>query len=87
MKAHVGDRLIVSAHRVGEPERTGEIVEVRGPGGEPPYLVRWPGGEESLVYPGFDYRLVSREAGRDVVTEASEESFPSSDPPALGGPG
>ena len=40
MQAAVGDRLHVHANVVGHPGRTGEIVEVRGAGGEPPYLVR-----------------------------------------------
>ncbi|MER6851575.1 DUF1918 domain-containing protein [Streptomyces flaveolus] len=33
---------------------TGEIIEVRGPNGEPPYVVRFPDGHETLVYPGPD---------------------------------
>jgi Domain of unknown function (DUF1918) len=36
VKASVGDRLVVSGHSVGEAERSGEIVEVRGPGGRSP---------------------------------------------------
>jgi Domain of unknown function (DUF1918) len=39
---------------VGQPERTGEIIEVRGAGGEPPYLVRFDDGHTSLVFPGPD---------------------------------
>ena len=35
MRAAVGDRLHVRGNIVGHPERTGEIVEVRGAGGEP----------------------------------------------------
>ncbi len=34
--------------------RTGEIVEVRGAGGEPPYLVRFDDGHTALVFPGPD---------------------------------
>ena len=37
MRAAAGDRLHVHGNIVGHPERTGEIVEVRGAGGEPPY--------------------------------------------------
>jgi hypothetical protein len=60
MKAHVGDKLVVKSHRVGEPDRTGEIVEVRGDAGDPPYLVRWnTSGEEGLVFPGTDTRIQS----------------------------
>jgi uncharacterized protein DUF1918 len=52
--AGAGDRLRVHASVVGQPERTGEIVEVRGAGGEPPYLVRFGDGHTALVFPGPD---------------------------------
>jgi hypothetical protein len=54
MQAVVGDRLHVRGHIVGQSERVGEIVEVRGAGGEPPYLVRFDDGHTSLVFPGPD---------------------------------
>jgi hypothetical protein len=54
MHAAVGDRLHVHSHSVGVHDRTGEILEVRGPEGSPPYLVRFDDGHESLVYPGPD---------------------------------
>jgi hypothetical protein len=54
MQAAGGDRLHVRASIVGQPERTGEIVEVRGAGGEPPYLVRFDDGHTALVFPGPD---------------------------------
>jgi Domain of unknown function (DUF1918) len=54
MQAAVGDRLHVHGNIVGHPDRTGEIVEVRGAGGEPPYLVRFDDGHTSLVFPGPD---------------------------------
>ena len=54
MRAAVGDRLHVHGHIVGQPERTGEIVEVRGAGGEPPYLVRFDDGHTGFVFPGPD---------------------------------
>lgn len=58
MKAQVGDLMLVTSHHVGVPERTGEIVEVRGPEGSPPYVVRWKDtGEEGLVFPGSDARV------------------------------
>ena len=34
--------------------RVAEIVEVRGEQSSPPYLVRFPDGHESLVFPGPD---------------------------------
>ena len=54
MRAAVGDRFHVRGNIVGQPERSGEIVEVRGAGGEPPYLVRFDDGHTSLVFPGPD---------------------------------
>jgi hypothetical protein len=54
MRATIGDRLHVHGRTVGATDRVGEIIEVRGEGGAPPYLVRFPDGHESLVYPGAD---------------------------------
>ncbi|MEX2556124.1 MAG: DUF1918 domain-containing protein [Actinomycetota bacterium] len=54
MKAKVGDRLVIKGHHIGEPVRDGEILEVRGPDGGPPYLVRWEDGHVGLVFPGSD---------------------------------
>ena len=39
---------------MGQPDQIGEILEVRGPQGAPPYLVRYPDGHETLMYPGPD---------------------------------
>jgi Domain of unknown function (DUF1918) len=54
MEAAVGDRLHVYGNVVGHPERTGEIVEVRGAGGQPPCLARCDDGHTGLVFPGPD---------------------------------
>ncbi len=55
MHARVGDQIVISGHHVGEPEREGEVVEVRGTDGEPPYVVRWSDtGHETLYFPGTD---------------------------------
>jgi Domain of unknown function (DUF1918) len=55
MFAEVGDRLIVHNVHLNRPVRDGEILEVRGPEGAPPYLVRWSeNGGEALVFPGPD---------------------------------
>ena len=54
MKANVGDRLHVHGRTVGDVDRVGEIVEVHGEDGAPPYLVRFPDGHETLVFPGPD---------------------------------
>ncbi len=53
--ASVGDRIVIRGHRVGEPDRDCEILEVRGSDGGPPYFVRWgDSGHESLFFPGPD---------------------------------
>ena len=55
MKADVGDHLVVHGRHVNDPGRRGEIVEVHGEHGEPPYLVQWEGHHErALVIPGPD---------------------------------
>jgi hypothetical protein len=60
MRATVGDRLHVHGRVVGSKDRLGEIIEVRGENGNPPYLVRFPDGHESLVYPGPDCVVEAR---------------------------
>jgi hypothetical protein len=54
MQAKVGDRLVVEGHTVGSGRREGEILEVRGDDGTPPYVVRWDDGHEGLTFPGAD---------------------------------
>lgn len=55
MRAAVGDRMIIKGHRVGEHDRDGEVLEVRGADGGPPYVVRWGDtGHETLFFPGSD---------------------------------
>jgi hypothetical protein len=39
---------------VGSPDHTSEIIEVRGPHGAPPYVVRHDDGHEAVVVPGPD---------------------------------
>jgi hypothetical protein len=54
VQATVGESLLIHANKVGATELTAEILEVRGKDGAPPYLVRFPDGHESLVFPGSD---------------------------------
>jgi hypothetical protein len=54
MQATAGDRLLIHSHSVGIAEREVEIIEVRGANGAPPYVVRFPDGHETLVFPGPD---------------------------------
>ena len=52
MRAHVGDRIVLAAEHVDEPTRDGEVLEVRGADGGPPFVVRWADGHTGLIYPG-----------------------------------
>ncbi|HEY5184233.1 MAG TPA: DUF1918 domain-containing protein [Actinomycetes bacterium] len=54
MHAAVGDHLQLHSNRTGQPDRNGEIIEVRGPNGMPPYRVRWDNGLEDLIIPSSD---------------------------------
>ena len=55
MRAKVGDRIVIKGHRVGEHDRDCEVLEVHGPDGGAPFLVRWGDtGHESLFFPGSD---------------------------------
>jgi hypothetical protein len=53
-KTKRGDLVVVTGHHVGEPERTGEILEVLGDAGHERFRVRWDDGHESIFYPGSD---------------------------------
>jgi hypothetical protein len=50
MQAQVGDELTVKGRHQGDEDRHGEIIEVIGADGAPPYTVRWRDGFESLFY-------------------------------------
>ncbi|HWD06639.1 MAG TPA: DUF1918 domain-containing protein [Amycolatopsis sp.] len=57
MHATVGDEIQVHGRTVGAAEQRAEILEVRGPDGEPPYVVRFTDGHEALIYPGPDCEI------------------------------
>lgn len=61
MQAHVGDHLVVEGRNVGNARRDGEVIEVRGEDGAPPYVVRWSDGHEGLTFPGPDAHVVPKE--------------------------
>ncbi|OGM45055.1 hypothetical protein ABOM_005768, partial [Aspergillus bombycis] len=61
---------------VGQAEQSAEIIEVRGPGGAPPYVVsaqyivfnisvRFADGHTTLVFPGPDAIIQHREQGEE----------------------
>jgi hypothetical protein len=59
MHANVGDHLVVEGRTDHDQRREGEVLEVRGEDGAPPYLVRWSDGHEGLTYPGSDAHVVA----------------------------
>ena len=83
MHATIGDRLHVHGNAVGQPDRTGEIVEVHGVAGAPPYLVRFDDGHTGLCFPGPDaviepgkVRARSARAPRSAGTAAKSRGVP-----------
>jgi hypothetical protein len=54
MRANVGDQLWIESNSAEQHRRTGEIIEVRGADGQPPFVVRWSDGHEALCFPGPD---------------------------------
>lgn len=59
MQAKIGDRLVVEGKTVDQPRKDGEVIEVHGENGGPPYLVRWSDGHEGLTFPGPDAHVVA----------------------------
>ncbi len=60
MQASIGDRMVAHGAHVNDHVREGEILEVHGADGGPPYLVRWADdGHESLVFPGPGMQVVA----------------------------
>lgn len=48
MRAEIGDRLIID----GDPDRTGVVIGIPRPDGEPPYVVKWlTNGHIAMVFP------------------------------------
>jgi hypothetical protein len=47
--------MLIRGHRLGEPSRDAEILEVLGADGSPPFRVRWSDtGREAVFFPGPD---------------------------------
>jgi len=63
VQANVGDQLVIESNKVDSPRKVGEILEVQGADGSPPYVVRWSDGHEGLTYPGADAHVVPRQRG------------------------
>lgn len=76
MKAAVGDRIVMAGEQVDRPTRDGEIVEVQGADGSPPFRVRWSDGHSGLIYPGPGsvLRLESATGADQEATDAEPTS-------------
>jgi hypothetical protein len=74
MEAKTGDRIILAGERVDQPTRDGEIIEVRGANGAPPYLVKWSDGHTGLLYPGPGSVLRVTDAGSGASPAPAERS-------------
>jgi hypothetical protein len=57
MHAVAGDRIAIPGTRVGEAGRAGQVIEVRGRDGSPPYLVQWDDGHQGVCWPGPETRI------------------------------
>ncbi|NUP53336.1 MAG: DUF1918 domain-containing protein [Catenulispora sp.] len=65
MKATVGDVIAIMSRHLDETVREGEIVEVQGAEGDPPYVVRWRDtGHTAVLFPGPDARIRPAGHGR-----------------------
>jgi hypothetical protein len=51
MQAKVGDRIILESEKVGQPDRTGEILEIVDSQLGVNYRVRWDDGHETEFRP------------------------------------
>ena len=74
MYARAGDVLVVSGHHLGEPPVEAEVLEAHGAEDGPPFLVRWPDGRETLVYPSSDVRILHQ--GESPREPAAPEPAP-----------
>jgi hypothetical protein len=74
MSAKQGDRITIHGRTVGSGDRHGEITEVRGNDGAPPYAVRFDDGHETLIFPGGDFTV---DGSQRVDSSQSADSSPS----------
>jgi hypothetical protein len=71
--ASKGDWLLIEGHAGGS--RRGLITETHGPGGAPPYEVRWLDTDRvALVFPGSDARVVTAAEMADLDSVATERA-------------
>lgn len=60
MKATPGDWLMIEGTHLNDRKRHGLILEVHGPDGSPPYLVRWDDSDaETVVIPSAGAHILT----------------------------
>jgi uncharacterized protein DUF1918 len=65
MEAKVGDRIVVSTDKVGQPAREGDILEVIEHESGTEFVVRWADGHQSAIRPhGGNAHIVERPKAR-----------------------
>jgi Domain of unknown function (DUF1918) len=62
-QAKAGDEPTVKGRLVSDEERHGEIIEVHGADGAPPYLIRWRDDHESVFFPSSETVVEHHPAG------------------------
>ncbi len=80
MRAIIGDRIVLAPVTVDAPVRDGEVLETRGPGGTPPFLIRWSDGHTGLFYPGPGSVLSLGAEHPDVVEGSRPADEPGAEP-------
>lgn len=74
MRASIGDRLHIHTNHLGTGDHYGRIVEIRGADGAPPYVVEFPDGRTSLIFPGPDAVVeAAQPVGAPVGAPSTEE--------------
>ena len=67
MEAQAGDHIEIPGTRIDHTVRKGEILEIRGREGAPPFLIKWlDNGKTALVYPGPDANILNITSNKDV---------------------
>lgn len=62
MQATVGDQIVVHGRTADMADLIGEVVEVHGSEGAPPYVVRFTDGHSKLIFPGPDAVIRPRQS-------------------------
>jgi hypothetical protein len=68
MRATAGDQITISTRQADARTRAGQIVEVLGVDGGPPYVVHWAdGGHSGLLFPGPDAQITPATSGHRQI--------------------